>query len=218
MTKDVPPTASITHAGNGDRMIAPSAARNIAPICDLLATVIPASGTALELASGTGQHIAAFAARFPGLIWQPSEIDAARRASIDAHAADTGLANIAPAIDLNAATPGWGARHNGQALITLANLLHLISTDNAQVLISEAAIALAPGGRLVIYGPFQRAGELTSDGDIAFHASLTAHDPRIGYKDDFDVMDLMQDAGLDMLNVVEMPANNLALIAEKPAI
>ena len=62
-----------------------------------------------------------------------------------------------------------------------------------------------------------RAGELTSEGDARFHATLTAQDPEIGYKDDFDTIDLMQDAGLELVQVLEMPANNLALVAEKPA-
>lgn len=217
MPANVPKTASVAHSAEGDRLIAPSATRNVGPICDLLKMVAPPSGAALELASGTGQHVAVFAARLPGLHWQPTEVDAARRASIDAHAGDTGLANIAPAVALNATIPGWGARHGGQALIMLANLMHLIPEDSVQILIQEAAIALAPGGRLVVYGPFQRAGELTSEGDVTFHDSLVRHDPRIGYKDDFDVMDMMQSTGLDMIEVVEMPANNLALVAEKPA-
>jgi hypothetical protein len=215
MTKRPLQNVSIAHVGADGRLIAPSASRNVGPLCDLLESVAPGNGTALELASGTGQHVAAYAARLPGLHWQPSEIDAARRASIDAHATDTGLPNIAPAIALNATAPGWGARHGGHALIMLSNLLHLISEADAAMLIGEAAIALASGGRLVIYGPFQRGGELTSDGDIAFHADLIAQDPLIGYKDEFDVMDKMQAAGLGMVDAIEMPANNLALIAQK---
>ena len=210
-----PATHSIAHKAEGARLFAPSAARNVEVICNLLATVAPATGSALELASGTGQHVTRFAARLPGLNWQPSEIDPARRASIDAHAADGGLSNIAPALALNATAPGWGARHTGQDLIVLANLLHLITQADTQTLILEAASALAPRGRLVIYGPFMRGGELTSEGDTAFHASLSAGDSLIGYKDDFDVMDLLQAAGLGMVEVVEMPANNLALVAEK---
>jgi len=216
MPAKLPKTASVAHMGEGDRLIAPSAARNVGAICDLLQAMAPTKGTALELASGTGQHVARFAAHLPGLHWQPSEIDANRRASIDAHADDTGLANIAPAIALNAAAPGWGHQHGGKALVVLVNLLHLITANDAQVLIHEAANALSKGGRLVIYGPFMRARELTSDGDRVFHASLIAANPKIGYKDDFDVMDLMQATGLEMVDVVEMPANNLALVAEKP--
>lgn len=204
-------------AAGGGKLVAPSAARNVGPIGDLLSDVAPGSGTALELASGTGQHIVAFAARLPGLHWQPSEPSAERRASISAHVADSGLSNIAPPVDLDATEPGWGARHGGQALVFLSNLLHLITTPQAETLIREAARALAPQGLLAIYGPFMRAGELTSAGDRAFHASLAAMGTGIGYKDDFDIIDMMQAAGLDMTLVVEMPANNLALIAQKPA-
>ena len=202
--------------GGGARLVAPSAARNLAPICDLLAEVAPAQGTALELASGTGQHVVALAARLPGLIWQPTEIDPERRASISAWLDEAGLPNTRPPLALDACAPGWGRDHGGQALVFLSNLLHLISTPRAETLIDEAALALAPGGRLVIYGPFMRAGDLTSDGDRAFHASLIAHDPDIGYKDDFDIMDIIQAAGLEMVRVVEMPANNLGLVAHRP--
>lgn len=214
---NLPDTASVANKGEGDKLIAPSAARNLAPLCDLLEHVAPRAGRALEIASGTGQHVVAFAARFPEVQWQPTEPDAARRASIIAHAGESGCANIAPALELDACKPGWGARMQGQDLIVVINLLHLVPMDWVEVLIAEAAQALSPGGRFVIYGPFMRAGELTSAGDEAFHASLTAQDSRIGYKDDFDVIDLVQSAGLDLAEVVEMPANNLALIAEKPS-
>ncbi|MEY8839022.1 DUF938 domain-containing protein, partial [Cribrihabitans sp. XS_ASV171] len=145
-----------------------------------------------------------------------TEPDADRRASIDAWA--EGLENVAPAVALDAVRAGWSAEHAGQDLIVLVNLLHLISTPETETLIAEAAQALATGGRLVVYGPFLRAGELTSEGDARFDATLRSQDPEIGYKDDFDVMDLMQGAGLEMVLVVEMPANNLALVAERPAI
>jgi Protein of unknown function (DUF938) len=218
MKRRLPDTASIAHKGDGGKLFAPSAARNLLVLCDLLAEVAPATGLALELASGTGQHVVAYAARMPALHWQPSEIDAARRASIDAHRAAAGHGNLAPAVALDATAAGWGARQAGKALIVLSNLLHLISLAETRTLVIETAQALAPGGRLVIYGPFMRADELTSDGDAAFHASLIAADPEIGYKDDFDILDLMQDAGLEIVKVIEMPANNLALVSQKPCI
>ncbi|MDK3017390.1 DUF938 domain-containing protein [Pseudodonghicola flavimaris] len=213
----LPDTASIANRGEGAKLVAPSASRNLEPIADLLAQTAPQSGRALEIASGTGQHVAVFAARFPDLIWQPSDPDPDRRASIDAYAAESGCGNILPALALDAATPGWGADLGGQNLIFLSNLLHLIPMDWVEVLIAEAARALAPHGRLILYGPFMRAGELTSDGDKTFHASLIGQDPRIGYKDDFDILDLLQQAGLEIVEVIEMPANNLALVAESRA-
>lgn len=216
MTRPLPPQASVATPAGGAALTAPSALKNRGPIADLLAHADPPGGRALEIASGTGEHVVHFAARLPGLDWQPSDIDPARRASIDAHARTAGLPNIRAAVDLDAARPGWGAEWAGQSLVLVVNLLHLIPQDAADTVLAEAAAALSPGGRLVVYGPFRRAGELTSDGDRAFDAALRESDPAIGYKDDFDTLDRMLDAGLEIRDVIEMPANNLGLVAWRP--
>ncbi|AVO39004.1 DUF938 domain-containing protein [Pukyongiella litopenaei] len=213
--KSLPATASFAHPQEGDRLFAPSAASNAPPICDLLDRYAPETGAALELASGTGQHVVAFAATRPGLTWQPTEPDAVRRASIAAHVADAGLTNVAPPLALDAARPGWSASQSGKALVVLVNLLHLISDTEAETVIAETARALALDGRFLLYGPFMRAGALTSDGDRSFHAALQASDPEIGYKDDRQVAGWARSAGLTPVARVEMPANNLALVWER---
>jgi len=215
--RSTPANASVA-TPKGGKMYAPSAARNQDALCELLAQIAPTRGRALEIASGTGQHVVGYAICLPGLVWQPTEVAPTRRASINAYVAEAGLSNILTALTLDATAPGWGKTLAGQDLIMLSNLLHLISASEAKTLITDAAKALATGGRMVIYGPFMRADELTSDGDAAFHAALRAHDPEIGYKDDFDTLDWLQASGLDIVSVVEMPANNLALITEKPAV
>ena len=55
---------------------APAADRNKGPILSVLQTIFPAdfSGLALEIASGTGQHVAYFAQSFKNLIWQPTDL------------------------------------------------------------------------------------------------------------------------------------------------
>lgn len=214
--RNLPKTASTATAGDGACLHAPAAERNAAPILDLLRHHGPETGRVLELASGTGQHAAIFAAALPGLTWQPSEIDPDRRASIDAWAATANAPNLRPAIELDATTPGWGTTQAGQDMILLVNLLHLISTPEAKTVIAEVTKALVPQGRFILYGPFLRDGQATSEGDASFDASLRAQDPDIGYKDDFDVIDWLHDAGLDLVDVVEMPANNLALVSQRP--
>ncbi len=214
--RTLPPTASVAHAGEGAKMHAPSAERNAAAIAAALCEIAPETGRALEIASGTGQHVVAFAAAMPGLIWQPTEIDAARRASIDAYAAEAGLPNLRAAMALDATEAGWGKAQSGQALIVLINLLHLISAPEARQIIGEAAQALAPGGSFAVYGPFLRDGQATSEGDARFHASLTAQDPAIGYKDLSEVEGWLRAAGLTLHPVRQMPANNLFLLAERP--
>jgi hypothetical protein len=171
----------------------------------------------LEIASGTGQHVVAFATALPDLHWHPTEIDQTRRDSIDAYVSDAALPNIAPAaIALDATAPGWGKIHGPHDLILLINLLHLISVPETVTLITEAATALAPNGALILYGPFKRSGQLTSEGDARFDAELQSADPSLGYKDDLDIIRLLGDVGLNDPALMAMPANNLAFIARKP--
>ncbi len=196
----------------GAKRHAPSAARNREPIAEVLAAHLPAKGRVLEIASGTGEHACAFAARFPALEWQPSDIDPACRASIRAHAAEAALPNLRDPLALDAARPGWAGRIGRWEAILLVNLLHLISGDEVANLLSETAQALAPEGRLFIYGPFRRAGELVTQGDRAFDASLRAQDPSIGYKDVEEIHEQLRAAGLSEVATVEMPAGNLTLV------
>jgi SAM-dependent methyltransferase len=213
---NLPDSTRAPQPGDDGRLFAPSAARNAAPILTALHAMIPAHGRALEIASGTGEHIVRFGAEFPDMSWQPSDIDAARLTSIDAWAADAAQSNIRPALRLNATAPGWSVSHNAYDLIIVSNLLHLISWPETQVLLDETALALAPGGICLIYGPFLRGAKFASDGDARFHASLIAQDPDIGYKSHQSVQDFQRDRTLHVLSELAMPANNLILAAHKP--
>ncbi|HHL22885.1 MAG TPA: DUF938 domain-containing protein [Aliiroseovarius sp.] len=211
--------------GLGDgRLSAPSALRNIGPICEALAQVVPAAGTALEIASGTGQHAVAFAAAFPGVTWQPTDIAPERLVSINAwRQAEGAPANLRPARHLDASRPGWpdwpGEEDGSCApvdLVVAVNLFHLIDNAAARMVLTGAAKVLKPGGKLFIYGPFRDAGGFRSEGDRKFHASIVAAAPKSGYKQVDWMRDQARLAGLEWLGRVEMPANNLSLIWQKP--
>lgn len=199
---------------------APSALRNMEPIAEVLASVLPKMGRVLELASGTGEHIASFAGRWPGLQWQPSDVTAEHFATIEGWAArrfpDSPAANLRAPIVLDACAPGWSTDFGPREVITLTNLLHLISQDEAAVLLGEVAKALTPGGVFCLYGPFSRGGMLMSEGDRAFDASLRAQDPLIGYKAIEWVEDRLREAGLEHERLIPMPADNLMLITRRP--
>ncbi len=68
----------------GRRLNADAALNNRDPILAVLVRHLPASGTVLEVGSGTGQHTAYFAPRFPALTWQPSDPNPEMRRSIAA--------------------------------------------------------------------------------------------------------------------------------------
>lgn len=201
----------------GERRIAGSAERNIAAILDVLGVHAPQDGRALELASGTGQQIVRYAQAFPGLDWQPSDIDPDNLVSIRAWAVEHPAPNLREPVLIDAGRPGWEIALHPFDLIHTVNLLHLISEAETGALARGCANLLNPGGRLCLYGPFLRDGQATSPGDAAFDASLRAQDGQIGYKDAGAVVARFQALGLRSRAQVEMPANNLMLIFEKPA-
>ncbi|MGM9401414.1 DUF938 domain-containing protein [Aliiroseovarius sp. KMU-71] len=196
-------------------MSAPSASRNLFPILDAMRPYVPKQGVALELASGTGEHIVEYARHFPGVIWQPTDVDPARLNSIDAWRAEKGVENMRLAQWLDASAPSW--RTGPMSMIVTVNLMHLIDAPTSRAVIAGVARNLAPGAYWFLYGPFRTGGVFRSEGDETFHASLAAHDPQIGYKDLEKVEAWAADAGLRRADLIEMPANNLALVLRRAA-
>ncbi len=121
------------------RQHSPAAERNKQPILEVLKQLLPATsakGLALEIASGTGQHGAHFAAGLPDWTWQPSDPNAQALASVATcaalmrgaarHLAPQGVlvtygpylvdgvatapSNLAFDADLRSRNPAWGLR------------------------------------------------------------------------------------------------------------
>ena len=214
----LPETASVANSKGDARLFAPSAERNSTPIVNLIKQIAPKSGEAFEIASGTGQHIVKLALSLPNLSWSPSEVDEERIKSISAWIKAENLSNIKPPLYLDATETGWSESLPQSDFILLVNLLHLISWNETEILINQLSKALKTKGIALIYGPFMRNGELTSEGDRNFHISLTQTDPDIGYKDDLDMLTLFSKSGLSCLEEVEMPANNLAFVLKKDSL
>lgn len=211
MTLRLPDSGAETTADG--RRHAPSAARNAGPILEVLRKVLPPEGRMLELASGTGQHAAAFAAALQGWHWQPSDVNPENFASIAAWAVGS-AGRIAAPVALDVGRAGWAAGWVGFDACLVVNLLHLISAPAAEAVMDGMVAAVRSGGHVLIYGPFLRDGRTTSEGDAAFDASLRAQNPAIGYKDIATVCARLAGAGL-RVEVHEMPANNLMIVAFK---
>ena len=211
----LPDTASVVNSKDGERLFSASAERNSAPIINVVKRIAPNSGEALEIASGTGQHIAKLAFSLPNLSWSPSEVEPERLKSINAWVEKENLLNIKTPIHLDATEPGWAESLPQYDFIFLINLLHLISWNETKTLMSELSKSLKKNGIVFIYGPFLRNGNLTSEGDKIFHNSLIQTDPDIGYKNDSDMQTLFANSSLSLLETVVMPANNLGFVLQK---
>jgi SAM-dependent methyltransferase len=191
------------------RRYAPATQRNRDAILAVLARQLPARGLVLELASGSGEHIVHFAAALPGLVFQPSDPDAAARASIDGWAAAAGCGNLRPAIAIDAAAPRWPIEAADAVLCI--NMIHIAPWAAAEGLVRGAARILAPGGLLYLYGPYRREGRHTAASNAAFDRELRASNPAWGVRDLEAVAALAASAGFSPPLVETMPANNLSL-------
>jgi SAM-dependent methyltransferase len=197
---------------NDPRRHAPATLRNREAVLDVLRRVLPPEGLLLEIASGTGEHAAFMApALSEELRWQPSDAEPLALASIDAHARASGSSRIEPALLLDAAAAVWPVQHADA--VFAANLVHIAPFRVAEGLLNGAGRVLAPGGPLVLYGPFKRHGAHTAISNDAFDRQLRAQDPAWGVRClDTELAPVAAAAGLVLDDVLAMPANNLTVI------
>lgn len=198
-----------------DARFAPATARNRDPILAVLRRVLPATGTVLEIASGTGEHAAYFAKQLPHLTWQPSDAGASTLASIAAHRAAADAPNLLAPVALDATSPSWPVTQ--AAAIVSINMIHIAPWSAAQGLIAGAARLLAPGAPLYLYGPFMENGRHTAPSNAAFDTGLRAQNSGWGVRDLDEVCALADRHGFDFIERVAMPANNLSLVFRRRA-
>ena len=193
-----------------NRRMAPAASRNREPILDVLRPALPSQGLVLELASGTGEHVAFFACAMPHLVWQPSDPDEQARRSIDAWATEAEAANIRPAIALDARQDVWPIDH-ADAILCI-NMVHISPWEATVGLMRSAGRLLQSGGLLYLYGPYRRDGAHTAPSNAAFDANLRSRNPHWGVRDLEEVAAEAETNGLALDRIIPMPANNLSLL------
>ena len=189
---------------------APAAERNREPILAVLQRVLPPTGLALEIASGTGQHVVHFAKALPRWTWQPSEPDPKMRGSIAAWVSETGVANVLPPLDLDVSRADWPVERADAVLCI--NMIHISPWRATEHLLAGCERLLGPGGILFLYGPYRRSGRHTAPSNEAFDESLRQRNPQWGLRDLETVEETANQHGLALSEVVEMPANNLSVV------
>jgi hypothetical protein len=192
------------------RRFAPATERNQIPILDVLRRILPARGTVLEIASGTGEHARFFGRELPGVVWQPSDLDASARASIVAWTAEAGLANVPPPLAIDASSPNWPIER-ADAVVTI-NMVHISPWAATIGLLQGAARVLMSGAPLYLYGPYRREGQEMAPSNVAFDRNLRLQNAAWGIRDLAAVTAAAELAGFDLAEIVEMPANNLSVI------
>jgi hypothetical protein len=179
------------------------------------------SGDVIEAGSGTGQHVVDFAGRSPEITWWPSDLNEQHLKSISAWRAHAGLPNIRPPLRIDLSESAWCPEmHDGSGpgellAVFCANVIHIAPWRVAEGLFAGAGRYLRVDGRLLLYGPFKRDGKHTALSNAVFDTSLRDRNPEWGVRDIADLERLAENAGLALIDIAEMPANNLTLVFER---
>uniref|UniRef100_A0A7S2S713 Methyltransferase-like 26 n=1 Tax=Rhizochromulina marina TaxID=1034831 RepID=A0A7S2S713_9STRA len=206
---------------DGVKMLAGSAERNKEPILAQLSTLLEprADGAplrCLEVASGTGQHVAHFASALPHTHWIPSDLTDDTFASVGAWC--QGMGNVSPPLVLDM-TQAWAAAVEPPELdvVYVANMCHISPWEATLGLFHGSSSLLTAGGRVLVYGPFTiNGGEHTSDGNVEFDQSLRARSPHWGYRDvDQEMQPTAGAEGFELVHRISMPSNNFLLVFDK---
>jgi hypothetical protein len=200
------------------RLDAPAFHRNHQPIRAVLQKFLAGkSGDVVEAGSGTGQHVVDFARHFPDIMWWPSDLNEPHLKSIAAWRAHAALPNIRAPLRIDLSDPQWCPRmHDGSGPAKLlavfcANVIHIAPWRVAEGLFAGAGRYLRADGRLFLYGPFKRGGKHTAISNAVFDSSLRDRNAEWGVRDIEALEKLAANAGLALIEIAEMPANNLIL-------
>lgn len=194
------------------RLFSTAARRNRKPIFEVLKKFLPETGLVLEVASGTGEHGAYFAPRFPKLTWQPSDPNPEMRRSIQAWSRIEAT-KMNQSIDLDVQKKPWPIKK--ASAVVCINLIHISPWRACLGLMEGAGKILEEGGVLYLYGPYKIKNRHYAQSNIAFDQSLKQQNEEWGVRDLDDVIKIASDFGLRFSQTLKMPKNNLSVIFTK---
>lgn len=201
------------------KMIYPAADRNKEPILSVLKHHIRPgpNQTFLEISSGSGQHMAHFAPNFPQVTFLPSELEPHCLESISGHC--QGLQNVLAPVKIDITTdyqtwPGYGNIFLEKSFdyIYNANLMHISPFKCSEGLFRNCGHLLKSTGVLFTYGPYAFDGQLFPESNVRFDQNLKSQNPEWGIRDISDLKKLAKINGIQLTEIIDMPANNKTLI------
>lgn len=185
--------------------------QNREPILQVIAPFLKDCKTVLEIGSGTGQHAVYFAHKFPGLIWQSSDL-VEHHAGIIAWIEDSELKNTPCPIALDVAGEWPDDKFD---ILFSANTLHIMSSAHVLQLFTSIPACMHSESRFIVYGPFNYKNEYTSESNRDFDTWLKQRDVSSGIKNFEWLEDIGASSGLICTHDFAMPANNRLLVWQK---
>lgn len=186
-----------------------AAERNKQPILERLQEVLGERNSALEIGSGTAQHVLHFAEALSQVVWQPSnlpEILEQTQKGLEGFS----FLNILEPIALDVAHQNWPK--DAYDIVYTANTCHIMAWESVIKMFEGVGRCLGNNGLFCVYGPFNYDGQFTSDSNREFDGRLKESVPTQGIRDQEKVVWLGKKNGLELQHDFEMPANNRFLV------
>ncbi|XP_029015362.1 methyltransferase-like 26 B [Betta splendens] len=203
-------------------LLSPQAERNWQDLCSVLEELLESQSHrklfALELGSGTGQHIIRFGQKMPFVTWQPSDIKKESRDSIKAYIAATNAKTVLQPVHLDASDTWdkWaGLSHSSCDVVIAINLLQYSSFKTAQGVFNGAGQILRQNGLLITYGVYAMNGTITPSCNAQLDAELRKLNPEWGLPDIDVLRQLAYSNGMRLERMIEMEEYYKCLIFRK---
>jgi len=197
----------------GARLFSPTAARNKAPIGEIISSYTPKGGKVLEIASGTGEHAAYMCGLRPDITWQPSDPNMESRASQDDWASECS-GRMLKSLSIDTTQPKWTEYLPIYDVIYCANMIHIAPWDAALGLVRGAGKILSIGATFILYGPFLE-DKATAESNFRFDEMLKSRNSAWGVRNLEDVKYIFSEAGFTHTARIVMPKENRTLIFTK---
>ncbi len=193
--------------------------RNRDPILQVFKDKLPKNeADVLEFATGSGMHINFLAPEFSHLRFHPSDKDDETFENIKKLTVENGNSNIVDpvAIDLTNSASWPDASKQQFAAIFCINIFQVAPVSIAEGMMKCASSILENDGKLYIYGPFKVGGGFTTDSNKKFNDIIeSAGVEEWGLKDVNDITSAAEQAGMKLVERVDMPTNNFMLVYGK---
>jgi hypothetical protein len=199
------------------RQYAPATERNRQPILEVLSRVLPQEGNILEISSGTGEHAVFFAEHLSPRHWIPSDYQPIALDSIRSWREYYPRENLQVPVSIEVHDPIWTVETANLAIAAIVNInmIHIAPWSACLALMEGAGRILPSGGILYLYGPYKREGRHTAESNEAFDRALRSQNFQWGVRDLETVIAVAIEQGLNPLEIVPMPANNLSVVFQR---
>ena len=195
----------ICRVAMAEQPFAEYAARNAAPILEILRREFRSASNVIEIGSGTGQHAVAFAAALDHLRWQTSDLDE-NHAGIRAWIESARLPNVESPLSVDVLSASLDGDSYDAAFSS--NTAHIMGIEAVERMFTLVGGALRAGGVFCLYGPFKAGGAFNTPSNADFDRSLRRRDPVMGIRDIESLDEYAAASGLRRVRFYAVPSNN----------